>query len=157
VLRINRLDLNDAHLLIEGAKKKAGEIGVPMCIAIVDESGGLIAFDRMNGGKISSVAIAQDKAFTAAAACKATHEYNPSSFSESQTVNIHKAAGTRVSVVGVGLPVNVEGDVVGGIGISSGTPVQDMECAEAGIEYFMLWRTGPKLENGYAYTELLQK
>ena len=36
MLTINRLDLSDAKLLIEGAAEKAREIGVPMCIAIVD-------------------------------------------------------------------------------------------------------------------------
>lgn len=70
MLTIKRLDLSEAQLLIAGATEKAREIGVPMCIAIVDESGNLIAFERMNGGKTSSVIIAQDKAFTAAAAKK---------------------------------------------------------------------------------------
>jgi len=40
-------------------------------------------------------------------------------------------------VVGGGLPVVVEGDVVGGIGVSSGTPMQDREVAEAGIAAFL--------------------
>lgn len=76
MLTIHRLDLSDARILIEGAAAKAREIGVPMCIAVVDESGTLIAFERMDGGKVTSVTIAQDKAFTAAAARKATHDYN---------------------------------------------------------------------------------
>ena len=67
MLTIKRLDLADARILIEGAAEKAREIGVPMCIAVVDESGNLVAFERMDGGKITSVTIAQDKAFTAAA------------------------------------------------------------------------------------------
>ncbi|MEP0072944.1 MAG: heme-binding protein, partial [Marinomonas sp.] len=76
MLTITRLDQSDAQLLIKGAREKAIEIGIPMCIAITDESGNLIAFERMDGGKITSVTIAQDKAFTASAARKATHEYN---------------------------------------------------------------------------------
>jgi uncharacterized protein GlcG (DUF336 family) len=40
-------------------------------------------------------------------------------------------------VVGGGLPVIVDGEVVGGIGLSSGTPMQDMECAQAGIDHFL--------------------
>jgi len=40
-------------------------------------------------------------------------------------------------VVGGGLPVIVDGEVVGGIGISSGTPAQDQACAQAGIDKFM--------------------
>lgn len=136
MLTIKRLDLAEARVLIEGAAAKAGDMGVPMCIAIVDESGNLIAFERMNGGKISSVTIAQDKAFTAAAAKKATHDYNAVNVPGSLVFGIHTEVGGRISSVGGGLPVIVDGEVVGGIGLSSGTPQQDMDCAQAGLDYF---------------------
>ena len=131
---IKRLDSQEAKLLIEGARNKSREIGVPMCIAIVDESGNLLAFERMEGGKVTSITIAQDKAFTAAAARKATHEYNEACVPGSLVFGIHTSMGGRLCVVGGGLPVSVAGEVVGGIGISSGTPVQDMEVAQAGID-----------------------
>jgi uncharacterized protein GlcG (DUF336 family) len=51
MLTIHRIDQADAQLLLAGARKRAGEIGVPMCIAITDESGQLVAFERMDGGK----------------------------------------------------------------------------------------------------------
>lgn len=136
MLNLKRLDIDDAGLLIEGARAKATEIGVPMCIAIVDESGNLIAFERMNGGKTTSVTIAQDKAYTAAAARKATHDYNAACVPGSLAFGIHTSMGGRLCVVGGGYPVEAEGEVVGGIGLSSGTPMQDMECAQAGIEYW---------------------
>lgn len=116
MMTINRLDLADARLLIEGAAHKAREIGVPMCIAVVDESGTLIAFERMDGGKVTSVTIAQDKAYTAAAARKATHEYNAVNVPGSLTFGIHTEVGGRLSSVGGGLPVVVNGEVVGGSG-----------------------------------------
>jgi uncharacterized protein GlcG (DUF336 family) len=134
-LSIKRLSLTDAKHLIDGAKKKAQEIGVPMCIAIADESGNLIAFDRMDGGKVTSITIAQDKAFTAAAARKATHEYNEACIPGNLVFGIHTALGGRLCVVGGGLPVAVDGEVVGGIGLSSGTPQQDMQCAQAGVDH----------------------
>lgn len=135
-LSIKRLSLSDAKHLIDGAKKKAQEIGVPMCIAIADESGSLIAFDRMDGGKVTSITIAQDKAFTAAAARKATHEYNEACIPGNLVFGIHTALGGRLCVVGGGLPVAVDGEVVGGIGLSSGTPQQDMQCAQAGVDHY---------------------
>jgi uncharacterized protein GlcG (DUF336 family) len=135
-LLIKRLSLTDAKHLIDGAKKKAQDIGVPMCIAIADESGSLIAFDRMDGGKVTSITIAQDKAFTAAAARKATHEYNDVCIPGNLVFGIHTALGGRLCVVGGGLPVTVDGEVVGGIGLSSGTPQQDMQCAQAGIDHY---------------------
>ncbi len=136
MLTIHRLDLSDARTLIEGAAAKAREIGVPMCIAVVDESGTLIAFERMDGGKVTSVTIAQDKAFTAAAARKATHDYNAANVPGNLAFGIHTEVGGRLSTVGGGLPVMVDGEVVGGIGLSSGTPQQDMDCAQAGIDHF---------------------
>ena len=137
MLTLQRLDQSDAQLLIAGAREKANEIGIPMCIAIVDESGNLVSFERMDGGKTTSVIIAQDKAFTAAGDRKATHEYNEVCIPGSLVFGIHTAIGGRLCVVGGGLPVSVDGEVVGGIGLSSGTPMQDMECAQAGIDYFL--------------------
>lgn len=141
MLSIKRLSIEDAKLLIEGARDHANEIGVPMCIAVVDESGNLIAFERMDGGKTTSITIATDKAFTAGAARKATHEYNEVCKPGSLAFGIHTALGGRLCVVGGGLPVVVDGEFVGGIGISSGTPQQDMACAEAGIQHFLANRS----------------
>ena len=55
MLTIKRLDIDEAYAIIAAARAKAEEIGVPMCIAVTDESGNLIAFERMNGGKITSI------------------------------------------------------------------------------------------------------
>ncbi len=137
MLSINRLDQSDAQVLIRGAREKANEIGIAMCIAITDESGTLVAFERMDGGKVTSVTIAQDKSFTASAARKSTHEYNQACVPGSLAFGIHTALGGRLSIVGGGLPILVDGEVVGGIGLSSGTPQQDMTCAQAGIDYFL--------------------
>lgn len=136
MLSINRLSLSDARLLIDGASAKANELGVPMCIAVTDESGQLLAFDRMDGGKITSSIIAQDKAYTAAGAKRTTESYGIASQPGSPAYGINSAIGGRLMVVAGGVPVIVNREVVGAIGISSGTPAQDQECAEAGIAYF---------------------
>ena len=111
-------------------------MGVPMCIAVTDEGGNLIAFERMDGGKVTSSTIAIDKAFTASAAKKATHEYGEVSQPGKPAYGINTAISGRLSVVGGGLPVVVDGEVVGGIGVSSGTPAQDIECAQAALQRF---------------------
>ena len=136
MLTLRRLDVNDAHRLIEVARAKAGDIGVPMCIAIADEGGNLIAFERMDGGKVSSTTIAIDKAFTAATAKKATHEYGEASQPGKPAYGINSTLAGRLLIVGGGFPVVVDGEVVGGIGVSSGTPAQDMECAQAALNSF---------------------
>lgn len=134
MLTIKRLDISEARILIAGARDKAAEIGVPMCIAITDEGGNLVAFERMDGGKVTSTTIAIDKSYTASAAKKATHEYGAASQPGAPAYGISSAIGGRLMVVGGGLPVTVDGDVVGGIGVSSGTPAQDQEVAQAGID-----------------------
>lgn len=138
---VTRLDIEDARILIAGAAEKSREIGVPMCIAITDESGQLIAFERMDGGKVTSTTIAIDKAFTAAGAKRATHDYGAVSQPGKPAYGINSAIGGRLMVVGGGLPVIVDGEVVGAIGISSGTPDQDLACAQAGIDAFLAART----------------
>ena len=139
MLRISRLDLEDALALIEGAATRAGEIGVPMCISVVDESGHQIAFQRMDGAKVLSVRLSDDKAFTAAVSRRGTHEYNELCVPGSLVFGIHTSSQGRFSIVGGGYPVTVDDDtVVGGIGCSGGAPEQDMDCARAGIAF---WRS----------------
>ncbi|GFZ87852.1 GlcG/HbpS family heme-binding protein [Elstera cyanobacteriorum] len=137
MMTVSRLDLADAHLMLTAARARATAIGVPMCIAITDDCGQLIAFDRMDGGKVTSITIAIDKSFTASAAKKATHEYGSASQPGAPAYGIASAIGGRLMVVGGGLPVIVDGAVVGGIGVSSGTPAQDQDVAQAGIDAFL--------------------
>jgi uncharacterized protein GlcG (DUF336 family) len=136
VLDIKRLSIEEARILVEGSIVASREINVPMCIAVVDESGYLIAFERMNDGKISSVSIAIDKAFTAAAARNGTHVYNQLCVPGQPTFGIHITNGGHFSVIGGGLPVKVNGEIVGGVGISAGTAVQDVAVAEQALKYF---------------------
>ena len=136
MLSIKRLDLTDARKLIRGAAAKAKKIGVPMCIAITDEAGNMIAFERMDGAKILSVDLSADKAFTAAVSRRPTHEYNELCQPGSLVFGIHTSSGGRFSTVGGGYPVIVRGAVVGAIGLSGGAAEQDMECAEAALKAF---------------------
>tara|TARA_B100001121_G_C18463313_1_gene514332 strand:+ start:71 stop:496 length:426 start_codon:yes stop_codon:yes gene_type:complete len=137
MIAVNRLCIEDARILIEGARQKAAQIGVPMCIAVTDDSGNLIAFERMNGGKAHSVDVSIDKAYTAGSARKATHEYNAANVPGNLAFGIHTESGGRISTVGGGLPVFIDDQCVGGIGASSGSPQQDMEVSQAGLDHFL--------------------
>ena len=137
MIAVNRLCIEDARILIEGARQKAAQIGVPMCIAVTDDSGNLIAFECMNGGKAHSVHVSIDKAYTAGSARKATHEYNAANVPGNLAFGIHTESGGRISTVGGGLPVFIEDQCVGGIGASSGSPQQDMEVSQAGLDHFL--------------------
>lgn len=136
MLTIKRLSVTEAQILIEGAAAKSTEMGIPMCIAVTDESGQLIRFDRMDGGKISSISIAMDKAFTGAVARRGTHVYNQLCVPGQPTFGIHITNGGHFSIIGGGLPVTANGEIVGGIGVSSGTAEQDLVVAEAAVAHF---------------------
>lgn len=133
MLTIKRLELKEARFLIESARLKAESIAVDVCIAVTDESGHLIAFERMNDSKITSVILAIDKGFTATGIKKGTHELGVANQPGSPVHGIASTLGGRMVVIGGGLPVVLNGDVVGGIGVSGGSPDQDIAIAEAAL------------------------
>lgn len=136
MLTITRLDIQDAFALIAGARAKAVEIGVPMCIAVTDESGNLIAFERMDGGKITSINLAIDKSFTAVGIQKSTQALGEVNQPGKPAHGISSTLRGRMVVVAGGIPVMSDGAVVGGIGVSSGSPAQDHDVAQAGVDAF---------------------
>ena len=132
-----RLTLSDARLVLEGAESKAKEIGVDMDIAVVDDGGHLIAFVRMDRARITSIDVAINKAFTAACARKATHEYAAVAGAGGPAFGIHVSNQGRFMIFGGGLPIFVDGQIAGGVGCSSGSPEQDQAVAQAGIDRLM--------------------
>jgi uncharacterized protein GlcG (DUF336 family) len=122
-----------ARTMIEAAEKQAAEMGHPFVIAIVDESGVLKAFSRMDGAALFSVQIAQDKAYTAIGfgmSTDAWHEF----VKDDPPLAMGAATGIdRLIVFGGGYPITIGGAVVGGIGVSGGHYSQDMEVAKAGL------------------------
>ena len=129
-----RLTLSGARLIMAAAARKAASLGVPMDIAVVDDGGHLIVFNRMDGAKLSSIDIAISKAWTAACARRPTHEYAEIAGPGKPAFGIHVSNDGRFMIVGGGLPIVVDGRVVGGIGCSSGTVQQDREVAMAGLQ-----------------------
>ncbi len=120
-----------AKRAIAAAEAKAVEIGAPMVIAVVDESGVLKAFSRMDGAPLLSVDIAKDKAYTAVAFGIPTHEWF--NFIKDDAPLLHGITKVpRLIVFGGGYPLRADGSVIGGIGVSGGHYSQDMQVAEAG-------------------------
>ena len=129
-----RLTLNDARIVLEGAEAKARQIAVDMDIAVVDDGGHLIAFVRMDNARVTSIDVAINKAFTAACARRATHEYAAVAGPGGPAFGIHASNQGRFMIVGGGLPIFIKGVIAGGVGCSSGTPEQDREVAQTGID-----------------------
>jgi uncharacterized protein GlcG (DUF336 family) len=121
-----------AQRMIAAAEIKAIEMGIPMCIAVVDGDGTLKAFTRMDGAALLSVQIAQDKAYTAISWGMATNEWYD--FVKDDPPLLHGIIKTdRLIVFGGGYPIKTDAGIIGGIGVSGGHYTHDMEVAQAGL------------------------
>lgn len=99
----------------------------------------------MPSAKLTSIQTSIDKAFTAAGHRLPTSTYTASASAKNflpggPAYGIHNTNGGRFCIVGGGLPIEVDGRVVGAIGVSAGTPGQDEEVARAGVEGVERWR-----------------
>lgn len=130
------MTLAAARRVIEAAERKAVDVGQPMNIAVVDAGGNLVAHVRMDGALIGSVAISIDKAWTARAFNLATKDIAEHTQSGGQFFGLHTSNGGRVMIFAGGVPIRQQGEIVGAIGVSSGTAEQDQAVAEAGAAAF---------------------
>jgi glc operon protein GlcG len=123
-----KLTLEGAFKLLQAAIAKAKEMGVPECISIVDPGGHLLAFARMDGAFTQSTDTSLMKAMTAAS-------YGIPTGDIAAGIDLKLAIATqgrRINLPG-GLPVIIDGHVIGGIGVGSGTGEQDRQVANAAL------------------------
>lgn len=128
--------LADARRIIAAAEKKAAQIGQPMNIAIADAGGNLVAHVRMDGAWIGSVDISIKKAYTSRAFDISTKDLAKHSQSGKQFFGIHASNDGKIMVFAGGVPLKKDGKVVGAIGVSGGSGVQDHAVAEAGAKAY---------------------
>jgi glc operon protein GlcG len=128
-----KLTLEGARAVLAAAQRRANEISVPMDVAVVDDGGHLIIFERMDGAKPSSIAISLVKAQAAAMRRAAT---GPAMAGDQ--VNVPLALGLAIAnpahqtPIRGGVPLVVDGQVIGAVGASAGTEDQDLDVARAG-------------------------
>ncbi|MBI3327565.1 MAG: heme-binding protein [Nitrospinae bacterium] len=121
-----------ATKMVEAAVARAKELGVKQNVAVVDEGGNLKAFGRMDGAPLLGVEGCQRKAYTALFGFGTADFYNAIKGDPSLVVGLSHFS--RATVVGGGLPVIVDGEVIGGIGVGGGTVEQDIDCAQTGLK-----------------------
>jgi len=122
-----------AHRMVAAAEAKAHEMGHPFVIAVVDDSGVLKAFSRMDGAALLAVQVAQDKAYTAVGFGIPTDGWHDFIKDDPPLALGAPAAIDRLVVFGGGYPISIGGKLAGGIGVSGGHYSQDMEVAQAGL------------------------
>ncbi len=129
-----RLTLEGARSILAAAEAKALAINVPQNIAVVDDAGYLLAFARMDGAKLSSVEVAFTKACAAALRRAATGPSPANEPSVMLSLGLSLATDGKLTCIRGGLPLLVEGQCVGGIGVSAGTEDEDVLVAQAGAD-----------------------
>ena len=122
---------NSALALAIAARDAATKIGLSLAIAVTDEGGHLIAFERADATPFLAAEVAIDKAWTAASFGLDTMVWNQI---VAQPATAPLANHPRVMAVGGGVPIVLDGRVVGGIGISGGTAQQDHDVAAAALK-----------------------
>ncbi|SDT00832.1 GlcG/HbpS family heme-binding protein [Bradyrhizobium canariense] len=127
------MTMEKAQKIIEAGIAKAKEIGQPMNIAVVDVGANLTAFMRMDGAWLGSIDIAINKAFTAKAFDISTLELGRNSQPGDQFFGIYVSNHDRVMIFAGGVPIKMNGKVVGAVGVSGGSGEQDQAVAEAAI------------------------
>src|SRR3990172_4817862 len=128
----NTMLLVEAERAIAAAQKKAQEIGVAMAIAVVNESGTLIAFIRMDNSELVAVPIAQDKAYTALVNRMTTMQLGTQCQPGRPLYGLQNNLGGRMVIFPGGVPVWRDEMLIGAVGVSGGTVEQDHACATAG-------------------------
>jgi len=127
------LDCSLAQRLVAAAEAEAALMGHPIATAIVDNGGVLKAFSRMDEAPMLTVQICQDKAYTAAGFGLTTGQWRDMIAGDSALAAAATAGIDRLVAIGGGEPILIDGVVVGGIGVSGGTPSQDAEVAAAAV------------------------
>src|SRR5215813_10084497 len=128
--------LSDARRMIAAAEKKTAQIGQPMNIAIADGGGNLVAHVRMDRAWLGSIDISIKKAYTSRTFNIATKDLATHSQSGGQFFGIHASNNGKVMIFAGGIPLKMNGEVVGAIGVSGGSGDQDHAVAEAGAAAF---------------------
>jgi uncharacterized protein GlcG (DUF336 family) len=123
-----------ARLLGTFAEVQASVLKVPMAIGIVDEKGGLIFFARMDETLPASTEIAVSKAYTSAVLRKSTHEVGKLAQPGKPLYGIQNTHQGKIVLFGGGVPLSLNGTVVGAVGISGGTVEEDIQIAETVVD-----------------------
>jgi glc operon protein GlcG len=135
-----RIDLNlaGAETVLAGAKDKARAMNLKVNVAVVDDGGHLVAFARMDGARPASATTAMTKAVTAATFRQATGPLPPGTKEPDVLLNLSlqnaaAASGGKITTLYGGVPIEVDGQIIGAVGVGGATGEQDAEIARAGI------------------------
>ena len=122
------LSLNAAMKIAAAAQAEAARRGATVVIAVVDDGGNLIVLHRLDDTQVASVEVGIGKARTAAIFRRPSKEFED----QIRSGRVAALALPGATPLQGGLPITVDGRVVGAIGVSGNTPQEDEDIAKAG-------------------------
>lgn len=132
----HEITLEVAELMLQAAKRKAAELKIIEDIAVVDATGHLKAFARMDGAWLGSIDIAIRKAHTARLFEMETSEIGKMSQPGESIYGVELSNGGLISFGG-GIPLkDADGTVIGAVGVSGSSVDNDVKVAEAAVEAY---------------------
>ena len=129
------ISLETAKKVAAPAIAEAAKNNWSMALAIVDPAGNLVYYEKMDNTQLGSANVAIDKARSAALFKRPTKALQDALAAGGEGLRILRIQGA-VPIEG-GLPLVVDGKIVGAIGMSGGTSAQDGQCAKAGADSLM--------------------
>ncbi|MDK2904518.1 MAG: hypothetical protein PWR12_594 [Eubacteriaceae bacterium] len=123
-----------AKKMSAAARVKAEEMGVPIVFSVVDQGGNLTYFERMEDALMVSIDISINKAFTANALKMSTDKVAGVVKEDGSLYGLQWTNDGRMVVFGGGYPIKINGQIVGGIGVSGGSVDEDMIIAKSALE-----------------------
>jgi len=126
------ISLENAKKVAAPALAEAAKNNWTMAVAVVDTGGNLVYYEKMDNTQLGSATVAVDKARSAALFKRPTKAFQDALAAGGDGLRILRLQGA-VPVEG-GIPLVVEGKIVGAIGVSGGTSAQDAQCAKAGAD-----------------------
>jgi corrinoid adenosyltransferase len=127
------LTLKAATTLMKAAKAAAREGSVAISVAVVDQGGQLIAFERMDGADLVTVTLAQDKAWTALVNRMPTRDLAALVQPGAEFYGYESIGRGRTIVFAGGMPIELGRVLVGGVGVSGGSVEQDQAIVDAAL------------------------
>ncbi len=128
----SNLNHEQSRKALAGAVAEARKLSLPMAVAVVDTAGLLVAFERMDNTQIGSIGVAQDKAVSAALYRRSTKVFQDAVAGGGVGLRVLTLRGANA--VEGGIPIIVDGKIVGAIGVSGGSAEQDGVVAKAGLD-----------------------
>jgi len=131
---IHTIDYSEAKRAVELIVERVLQLQKAVVVAVVDSHGELICFARMDGAPVASIPIAMNKGWTAARARKPTQEIGEKVRHPEKGHDIAYYGDPKFVGWGGGIPVWKDGDVVGAVGVSGLSSIEDADLARAGAE-----------------------